>query len=760
LESGRPSRPPEVAGQVKITGGAPGAGKVLTSDSAGLATWANPSVASLPGGTNAWNFTDGSGSKIYANTTNVGIGTTEPTASLEVVGQIKIAGGAPAAGMVLKSVDETGLATWEALDAAAPNPDSTNAWSKSGSNIYANATNVGIGTILPTTKLEVAGAATVASVGTVNVLQLTRPLSNMISYPQVATFSLGRYKTTDTSSPDTRLDIKLKNAVNDNIFADATIMTLQSNGNVGIGTTNPSATLEVDGQVKITGGAPGSGKVLTSDNAGLATWAALPAAASAWTVNNSNIYTNTANVGIGTTEPEVRLQISDANPLKARLKIHSLATTGGYGVDIYGNEGFAGALSVNAADKSLNLYSSGNSSVPRMTILASGYVGIGKTTPAKRLEIYETAPGQEGVLRVGNVSGYGQISAGGGALSIAATSTPNLYFWAKGATLPTMVINSAESVGIGTQTPQEKLHILGGAIRVTKTTTAAKSEIPLVYGSQYGNLSQFPNTGLAGVYHMEDGANAWGQAGALLFKTSTDDQPPVTRMTIRSDGCVGIGAPAPGEKLVVNGNISSNNYYIGSGNGNDQGSVGMLSNGPAIQFWGNSTAPLGKMFLLTSGVQRMTIDSAGKVGIGTDAPDQAAALTVIGSIKSSSITGTYNEPLYANNAGFIVRVASSRRYKYDIKPLSSDAGKVLRLEPVSFKWKKDGSKDIGLIAEDVYGLIPDLAILNKENKPESVKYDKLPVYLLKLAQDQQKQIETQQKEIESMRAEIEKLKAR
>ncbi|MCE9538490.1 MAG: hypothetical protein K8R85_04625 [Bacteroidetes bacterium] len=43
-------------------------------------------------------------------------------------------------------------------------------------------------------------------------------------------------------------------------------------GNWGIGTPTPGAKLEVAGQVKITGGVPGDGKVLTSDAAGLATW--------------------------------------------------------------------------------------------------------------------------------------------------------------------------------------------------------------------------------------------------------------------------------------------------------------------------------------------------------------------------------------------------------------------------------------------------------------------------------------------------------
>lgn len=43
-------------------------------------------------------------------------------------------------------------------------------------------------------------------------------------------------------------------------------------GNVGIGTASPAAKLDVNGQIKIQGGSPGAGKVLTSDDTGLATW--------------------------------------------------------------------------------------------------------------------------------------------------------------------------------------------------------------------------------------------------------------------------------------------------------------------------------------------------------------------------------------------------------------------------------------------------------------------------------------------------------
>ena len=87
---------------------------------------------------------------------------------------------------------------------------------------------------------------------------------------------------------------------------------LANNGNVGIGTTNPSTKLDVAGQVKITGGAPGSGKVLTSDATGLASWQTPTAGGgvSLWTESGSNVYRSEGNVGIGTANPLLKLDVN------------------------------------------------------------------------------------------------------------------------------------------------------------------------------------------------------------------------------------------------------------------------------------------------------------------------------------------------------------------------------------------------------------------------------------------------------------------
>jgi hypothetical protein len=69
---------------------------------------------------------------------------------------------------------------------------------------------------------------------------------------------------------DARLsgNVALLNATNN--FTATQIML----GNLGLGTNSPTARLHVNGQVRITGGAPAAGKVLTSDTSGMAAWSA------------------------------------------------------------------------------------------------------------------------------------------------------------------------------------------------------------------------------------------------------------------------------------------------------------------------------------------------------------------------------------------------------------------------------------------------------------------------------------------------------
>ncbi|MES2590357.1 MAG: H-type lectin domain-containing protein [Bacteroidota bacterium] len=80
---------------------------------------------------------------------------------------------------------------------------------------------------------------------------------------------------------------------------------------VGIGTTTPGAMLDVNGQIKISGGSPGAGKVLTSDANGLATWgSAINGVSSFSSADLSPLFT-TVTVN-STTTPALSFNLSNA----------------------------------------------------------------------------------------------------------------------------------------------------------------------------------------------------------------------------------------------------------------------------------------------------------------------------------------------------------------------------------------------------------------------------------------------------------------
>ncbi len=88
-----------------------------------------------------------------------------------------------------------------------------------------------------------------------------------------------------------------------------------SGGNVGIGITDPTQKLDINGQIRIRGGNPAAGRILTSDANGVASWQApsggLPSGTSGQTLRhngtswiaNSLIFNNGTRIGINTTSP-------------------------------------------------------------------------------------------------------------------------------------------------------------------------------------------------------------------------------------------------------------------------------------------------------------------------------------------------------------------------------------------------------------------------------------------------------------------------
>jgi len=131
-------------------------------------------------------------------------------------------------------------------------------WSQNGSDIYYNDGNVGIGTSNPETYIHAHGLPIISR----GQLSLSSPASEDIFLSFYEANNFKAYLWYEVNDEDLRLQNFTSGDLNLNPYG----------GNVGIGTNNPTSKLEVAGQIKITGGTPAMGQVLTSDGVGLATW--------------------------------------------------------------------------------------------------------------------------------------------------------------------------------------------------------------------------------------------------------------------------------------------------------------------------------------------------------------------------------------------------------------------------------------------------------------------------------------------------------
>ncbi|HBB67219.1 MAG TPA: hypothetical protein DCZ93_07950, partial [Elusimicrobia bacterium] len=175
--------------------------------------------------------------------------------------------------------------------------------------------------------------------------------------------------------------------------------------------------------------------------------------------------------------------------------------------------------------------------------------------------------------------------------------------------------------------------------------------------------------------------------------------------------------------------LSKNNLAAITGSGADAFAIGTDVASPVI--------------LGTANAERLRISATGNVGIGTASPGN------ILTIQQTSVTDPIADAW---------TIYSSRRWKTNIQPLTGALDKVKALEGVYFDWKAGGRHDLGMIAEDVGKVIPEL-VAYEENGVDarSVDYARLTAVLVEAVKEQQKHIENQQKEIESLKSKVMKL---
>ena len=105
--------------------------------------------------------------------------------------------------------------------------------------------------------------------------------------------------------------------------------------------------------------------------------------------------------------------------------------------------------------------------------------------------------------------------------------------------------------------------------------------------------------------------------------------------------------------------------------------------------------------------------------------------TFIAGIRGSPLAGT---SVVINNNGRLGTVASSQRFKDDIKPIDKASETIHALKPVTFRYKRDidpaGTSQFGLVAEEVEKVNPDLVVRDADGEIYTVRYDAVNAMLL------------------------------
>jgi hypothetical protein len=142
-----------------------------------------------------------------------------------------------------------------------------NAASGGGERVHVKGTSINIGTSVTSPTMSVGGdAVSIAGASNRNSPILTISSSGTANGDNAAGTERGLTIAASSAAGQGQL-LNVKRGT-------TSLFSVGGNGNVGVGTSGPSTKLDVNGQIRIQGGSPGVGRVLTSDATGLATWGA------------------------------------------------------------------------------------------------------------------------------------------------------------------------------------------------------------------------------------------------------------------------------------------------------------------------------------------------------------------------------------------------------------------------------------------------------------------------------------------------------
>ena len=336
----------------------------------------------------------------------------------------------------------------------------------------------------------------------------------------------------------------------------------------------------------------------------------------------------------------------------------------------------------------------------RMRINSSGQVGIGTTTIGNKLQVHEASSNASFAGFSNDTTG--SSSSDGLIVGVDSNEDGLLYHYENKAirfgtnNAERMRIDSSGQVGIGTTSPDNNVEVASAehtSILLQSDRTSSSSNI--------GSIDfRSASTDVARIQSLADGTIKFRNTSSLT-----------ERMRIDTSGNVGIGTTSPSDKLTISQATTGSLLLIETTNNNTRAQAelkGKDSSGNAVRLrLGGDGDSHGNIFTVTNhklgfatnnAAPQMVLDTSGNVGIGTSSPSEK--LNVSGNILA---TGT-------------ITPNSDIAFKKDIQPLTNVLNKVTQLLGINFTYKNNNEKSMGLVAQDVEKVFPELVRGEEGNK--------------------------------------------
>lgn len=494
---------------------------------------------------------------------------------------------------------------------------------------------------------------------------------------------------------------------------------IMTNGNVGIGMTNPNQQLEITGNFRLPSTTSSTGIIFSAGQPLLHSFGSnnFFAGKAAGNLSMSGFGWNT---GLGT----MALKANSTGFLNTALGAFSLLE------NTIGNDNTAiGSEALRNNTEGNNNTVLGRSSM-QFNTMGSRNTAIGRDA------LYNNNTGSNNTV-LGYLSGVNITNENNNILIDnpgVATENNAIYLGKSGTHNKTVL---AGNVGIGTSIPSEKLHVNNGDILISKTASAQVS-LSLQSHMASGNQRTWMITTQSNP-SQADGSD-------LGFYREGNE-----RMRLDSDGNLGLGV-IPSNKLSVAGIVDiSGKLGVGitspTYKAQIEGSVsGSTEDDYVVLLKNKETDPDNSTRYNVLKIQggKQNNNGANSRMIAFYRPDNSE----IGSIRQdNSNSVSYN-------------TSSDVRLKQNIRPTHYILDDLLKIEVKDYEFKAEpGEEQTGFIAQQLFDVYPNAVAKGGDNvktDPWMVDYGQLTPLLVKAIQDQQAIIESQKLEIESLKQENEK----